>query len=104
MKIIKTNIWVPVVLIPVWFLIYHNLQPVTNWLIDSAFGMTKGAHLTEAVRFFVFEFPAIECFSNNMCLAMPSEKNYSEPISLSRGIPAHPSISRPRAPAQDPSR
>jgi len=59
MKNIKTKIWLPVVLLPVWYIIYHNLQPVTNWLIDSVFGMTKGAHLTEAIRFFVFEFPKV---------------------------------------------
>jgi hypothetical protein len=59
MKNIKTNIWFPVVLLPVWYIIYHNLQPVTNWLIDSVFGMTKGAHFTEALRFFVFEFPKV---------------------------------------------
>jgi uncharacterized membrane protein YraQ (UPF0718 family) len=59
MKNIKTNIWLPVVLLPVWYIIYHNLQPVTNWLIDSVFGMTHGAPLTEAIRFFVFEFPKV---------------------------------------------
>jgi uncharacterized protein len=59
MKNIKTNIWFPVALLPVWYIIYHNLQPVTNWIIDSVFGMTKGAHLTEALRFFVFEFPKV---------------------------------------------
>jgi len=59
MRNIKTNIWLPVALLPVWYIIYHNLQPVTDWLIDSVFGMTKGAHLTEAVRFFVFEFPKV---------------------------------------------
>jgi uncharacterized membrane protein YraQ (UPF0718 family) len=59
MKNIKKNIWLPIGLLPVWYLIYHNLQPVTNWLIDSVFGMTKGAHLTETVRFFVFEFPKV---------------------------------------------
>jgi uncharacterized membrane protein YraQ (UPF0718 family) len=59
MKNIKTNIWFPVVLLPVWYIIYHNLQPVSNWLIDSVLGMTKGAHLTEALRFFVFEFPKV---------------------------------------------
>jgi hypothetical protein len=59
MKSIKTNIWLPVVLLPVWYLIYHNLQPATNWLIDTVFGMPKGEHLTEAVRFFVFEVPKV---------------------------------------------
>ncbi len=59
MKNIKTNIWLPVLLLPVWYIIYHFLQPGTDWLIDSVFGMPKGAHLTEAVRFFVFEFPKV---------------------------------------------
>jgi uncharacterized protein len=59
MKNLKTNIWLPVALIPVWYIIYHNLQPVTDWLIEHVFGMTKGEHLTEALRFFVFEFPKV---------------------------------------------
>jgi len=59
MKNIKTNIWLPVILLPVWYIIYHYLQPGTNQLIDSVFGMTKGEHLTEALRFFVFEFPKV---------------------------------------------
>ena len=32
---------------------------MTDWFIDSALEMTKGAHLTEALRFFVFEFPKV---------------------------------------------
>ena len=59
MKNLKTNIWLPILLLPVWYIIYHNLQPATDWLIDTVFGMPKGAHLTEAVRFFVFEFPKV---------------------------------------------
>jgi len=59
MKNIKTSIWLPIILLPVWYIIYHNLQPVTDWLIDTVLGMTKGAHLTEALRFFVFEVPKV---------------------------------------------
>lgn len=59
MKNIKNTIWIPLALLPIWFLIYHNLQPVTDWIIDSVLGLTKGAHLTEALRFFVFEFPKV---------------------------------------------
>ena len=55
----KNTIWLPFSLLPIWFLIYHNLQPMTDWLIDTTLGMTKGAHLTEALRFFVFEFPKV---------------------------------------------
>jgi uncharacterized protein len=53
------KLWLPVLLLPVWYLIYHYLQPTTNWFIDSALGLEKGKHLTEALRFFVFEFPKV---------------------------------------------
>jgi uncharacterized protein len=46
-------------LLPVWYLVYRFLQPVTDWLIDTVFGLTKGTHLTEALRFFVFELPKV---------------------------------------------
>jgi len=49
----------PLVLLPVWFLIYHFLQPVTDWFIDSVLGMTAGAHMTETLRFFIFEVPKV---------------------------------------------
>ncbi len=46
-------------MLPVWFLIYHFLKPVTDWFIDNVLGMTAGSHLTEALRFFVFEVPKV---------------------------------------------
>jgi len=58
MKLNK-NILIPLLLLPVWYLIYHNLQPMTDWLIDSELGLAKGAHLTETLRFFIFEFPKV---------------------------------------------
>ena len=58
MKLNK-NILFPLLLLPVWYLIYHNLQPLSNWIIDSEFELAKGAHFTEALRFFVFEFPKV---------------------------------------------
>ena len=49
----------PLVLFPAWILIYNFLHPATDWLIDDALGMTAGSHLTEALRFFVFEVPKV---------------------------------------------
>jgi uncharacterized membrane protein YraQ (UPF0718 family) len=49
----------PLVLLPVWFLIYHFLKPVTDWFIDNVLGMTAGAHMTETLRFFIFEVPKV---------------------------------------------
>ena len=58
MKLNK-NIIIPLILLPVWYVIYINLQPVTDWLINTIFEMKKGEHLTEALRFFIFEFPKV---------------------------------------------
>jgi len=48
-----------VLLLPVWYLLYHFLHPLTNYLVDDLFQMTKGAHLAEAIRFFIFEVPKV---------------------------------------------
>lgn len=58
MKLNK-NIVIPLILLPVWYVIYVNLQPTTDWFVDTILGMKKGAHLTEALRFFIFEFPKV---------------------------------------------
>jgi uncharacterized protein len=56
---LNKNLTLPLALLPVWFLIYHFLKPVTDWFIDNVLGMTTGSHLTEALRFFVFEVPKV---------------------------------------------
>jgi len=58
MKLHKKNI-VPLILLPVWYVVYANLQAVTDWFIDTELLMTKGAHFTDALRFFIFEFPKV---------------------------------------------
>jgi len=43
----------------VWFALYHFLQPLTDLLIDNILGLQKGTHLTETLRFFIFEVPKV---------------------------------------------
>ncbi|MCK9413922.1 MAG: permease [Prolixibacteraceae bacterium] len=57
--ILQRKFYLPLLLLPIWYLLYHNLQPVADWFIDAVLGMPKGEHLTEALRFFVFEFPKV---------------------------------------------
>jgi len=56
---INNKVVIALALLPVWFLVYHYLQPLTDWLIDRALGMKAGAHLTETLRFFIFEVPKV---------------------------------------------
>ena len=53
------KLWLPVILLPIWLLIYSNLQRVTDWLVDTIMGIEKGTHLTESVLFFIFELPKV---------------------------------------------
>ncbi len=59
MKNFFKSVWLPLLLLPIWYLIYHNLPAITDWLIYSVFGMTKGSHLAEALWFFIYEFPKV---------------------------------------------
>jgi uncharacterized protein len=43
----------------IWILVYMNLQWFTNWLVDIVFRMEQGNHLTDALRFFIFEVPKV---------------------------------------------
>jgi uncharacterized protein len=56
---INRKVIIPLFLLSVWFVIYHFLKPATNWLIDDLLDMHAGAHLTEALRFFIFEVPKV---------------------------------------------
>lgn len=45
-------------LLPIWYLLYINLQNISDFLIDSVFSMPE-SHLSETLRFFIFEVPKV---------------------------------------------
>ena len=53
------NLQIAIAALPIWFLLYHFLQPFTDWFVFSALGMSKGEHLAETLWFFIFEFPKV---------------------------------------------
>jgi len=53
------KIAIPVVLVPLWFLLYHYLQPLTDWFMHDVAHITQGSKLTESIRFFLFEVPKV---------------------------------------------
>jgi uncharacterized protein len=55
----KYRLLLPVFLIGLWLLIYFNLQPFTDRIIDDVFQLPAGEHLTETLRFFIFEVPKV---------------------------------------------
>jgi uncharacterized membrane protein YraQ (UPF0718 family) len=45
--------------IAIWYLIYRYLRFISDFITDKIFGLEKGLHLTEALRFFIFEVPKV---------------------------------------------
>jgi uncharacterized membrane protein YraQ (UPF0718 family) len=56
---LNRNLWVLLILLPIWFLFYHYLQPIADWFVYSVLDLEKGKHITEAIRFFIFELPKV---------------------------------------------
>jgi uncharacterized protein len=56
---INKKLITPMLLLPLWILIYHFLKPVSDWFINNVLDMNVGSHLSESLRFFVFEVPKV---------------------------------------------
>ena len=59
METTKKQYLIPLVLLLMWILLYVNLQNISDFFVDTVFSMEKGEHLTETIRFFIFEVPKI---------------------------------------------
>ena len=55
----KTRVWLPLVLVPAFVLLYLHLEDGVNWLVFTLLALDRSSHLTEALRFFVFEVPKV---------------------------------------------
>jgi uncharacterized membrane protein YraQ (UPF0718 family) len=59
MERIKNKLVLVLLLIPVWILVYINLQEIADFMVFRVFQMTPEKHLTETIRFFIFEVPKV---------------------------------------------
>jgi hypothetical protein len=55
----RNQLLLVLLLLPIWYILYVNLQNISDFLIDTVFGMKAGTHLTETIRFFIFEVPKV---------------------------------------------
>lgn len=54
----KQNILLAIAAV-VWVLLYFNLQQIANFIVDAILGLESGKHLSESIRFFVYEVPKV---------------------------------------------
>ncbi len=55
----KSKIILGISLLIIWFLIYFNLSAITDYIVFSLLALTPETHLTESIRFFLFEVPKV---------------------------------------------
>lgn len=58
MNIEKRKIWTVGLLVPIWLLLYLNLQTASNFIVYDLAGFEKG-HFSDALAFFIFEVPKV---------------------------------------------
>ena len=59
LKLDKNKFLIPVILLPLWLLIYLNLEKLANLIVDGLLKLPNDNHLTSAISFFIFEVPKV---------------------------------------------
>jgi uncharacterized membrane protein YraQ (UPF0718 family) len=59
MNRIKNKVLLVLLLIPIGIFIYMYLQEISDFIVYQLFQMTPEAHITEAIRFFIYEVPKV---------------------------------------------
>lgn len=73
-------------LLIVWVLIYMNLGLFSDWLVYDVFCMSAGARITEAVRFFIFDFPKVLLLLILISFAVGIIRSYFTPDKTRRAL------------------
>ncbi len=59
MSKIKNKILLLILLIPIWIILYKYLQEISDFIVLRIFQMTPEKHMTETLRFFIYEVPKV---------------------------------------------
>jgi uncharacterized membrane protein YraQ (UPF0718 family) len=53
------KVYLPLIILPIWLLLYIYLEIISNYIVYDIIGMEKGTHITESIRFFIYEVPKV---------------------------------------------
>lgn len=59
MSKMKNKIIIILLLLSIWIIVYKNLQEIADLIVFQVFQMTPEKHLTETIRFFIYEVPKV---------------------------------------------
>ena len=89
-KSAKTRVWLPLLLIPVFALLYFNLERGANYLVYSLLSMDRSSHFTEAVRFFIFEVPKVLLLLTAIVFVVGIIRSYFSPEKTRKALEGKP--------------
>ncbi len=86
----KIKSYWPLFLIPVAVLIYIFLEDGVNFLVDNVLQLSKGAHLTEAIRFFLYDTPKVLLLLTVIVFVVGIIRSYFSPEKTRKALEGKP--------------
>ena len=86
----KTRGWLPLLLVPVFVLLYLFLERGTNYLVYSILSMDRSSHLTETSRFFIFEVPKVLLLLTAIVFVVGIIRSYFSPEKTRKALEGKP--------------
>src|SRR3990172_7386175 len=89
-KNIKIRTVLPLLLAPIGIVLYIFLESGVNYIMYSMLGMDKTSHLTEAIRFFMFEVPKVLILLTFIVFIVGIIRSYFSPEKTRRALEGKP--------------
>ncbi len=86
----KLNYYIPFVLIPLAILVYFFLEQGVDFLVYGIFQMDKSAHLTEAIRFFLYDTPKVFILLTVIVFVVGIIRSYFSPEKTRKALEGKP--------------
>ena len=86
----KIRVWIPLLLIPVFVLLYLSLERGTDYLVYSLLGMDRTSPLTAAVWFFIFEVPKVLLLLTAIVFVVGIIRSYFSPEKTRKALEGKP--------------
>src|SRR5450830_1827163 len=71
--------WIVSMAVVAWFAAYNLIQPLANWLAYTAFHLTQGSHLGDAVALFLYDIPKILLLLSGMVFVISIIRTWFSP-------------------------
>jgi len=86
----KINYYIPFVLIPLAVVIYFFLERGVDYLVYEIFKMDKSSHLTEAIRFFLYDTPKVFILLTVIVFVVGIIRSYFSPEKTRKALEGKP--------------